>query len=1120
MLATQNHIDKTLTFITKKGYVNFNKEFIKTTAKFLGNLLQIDYVLINKYSIDFPGKTDTLVVYHKDKFLPNISYELKNTPCNNVINKNISACKSNVQSKYPKDIMLVDMNVDSYIGIPLWSSVGEPIGLIAFIDSSAIRTQKKIETILKIIAVKVEKVLEKINYERKLQQKLNALNETKNLVKKSEEKFKKLSNLAFEGVLIHNKGIAIDLNLSLSQMFGYNIKELLGKDMVELLIPKKYHTIIFNKRAKGSPTPYELEGKRKDGTIFPIEIETRKFKAEDNKTYTVTSIRDLTKRKKVDAEHKKLSTVIEQSASTVIITDIKGNIEYVNKSFTEVTGYSFDEVIGKNPRILNSGMHPKAFFKNLWITIKAGKTWKGELKNKTKKGSLYWEQATITPIINKEGIITNFLSVREDITELKITGQKLKNQNKELELLSSELSKKNNLLLESRTKYLNLFEQSPVSLWEEDFSEVIKLINNKQKSVKNLKKYLDQNPDFVQECIANIKILNVNNATLSLTGFTNKEELINYFNQTISADEIEILKQEFIAIAKGERDFSKESYLIKNNGKRIDVILNLTIIDERGRAILSILDISEIKKGQIALKIAKEKAEESEELTKSITQYAPNAIITINSSRSIMSWNNASEKIFGYTYSEMLNQKIDKIIPTPYFSRHKARLQHIMQSGKEKLTSKPIEILALRKDGTKLPIELTLTSWNFGNEECFTCIIRDITDIKIANEKLIISKEKAEASDRLKTEFLHNMSHEIRTPMNGILGFSELLEIPNLNAKKRQHYIKVVKNSGHQLLQIIDDILEISRLDTKQVKVRDEEVCLNDLFFELFTIFEMKAKENKTPLYVNKGLSDRESNIISDKVKLNKIISNLLENAFKFTNKGTIEFGYKLTESNTIKIYVKDSGIGIHPNKHKLIFDRFSQAEKEVSKKTGGLGLGLSIAKENAELLGGSIELKSGIMKGATFIITLPYTPVYSMKESIETDKKQTPENKKLTILVAEDEEMNFLYLEILLKDRLGLNCDIVHAINGVEAVACVKNNPKINMVLMDIKMPKMNGYEATQKIKKMNPNIPIIAQTAYSTKEDNEKALASGCVDFISKPINKEILKSVINKHIEEHSN
>jgi PAS domain S-box-containing protein len=378
---------------------------------------------------------------------------------------------------------------------------------------------------------------------------------------------------------------------------------------------------------------------------------------------------------------------------------------------------------------------------------------------------------------------------------------------------------------------------------------------------------------------------------------------------------------------------------------------------------------------------------------------------------------------------------------------------------------------------------------------------------------LKVAKEKAEESNKLKTEFLNNMSHEIRTPMNGIMGFSDMLTHPGINPDKQKYYSRIIQNSSKQLLKIIDDILEISTLETRQLKLREEVFSLNDLLMDLFSVFNLKSKERKVPIYLKKGLDDKQSRVILDKSKLHKIISNLLENALKFTNEGFIELGYRLDKSKIV-IHVKDTGIGISPGNKEKIFERFSQEEKSISKMHGGLGLGLSISKENARLLGGDIALESIKGKGSTFYVTLPYRPEKREKPN-KSSKGKTSRYERYTILIAEDDEVNFLYLDAFLKEEAGNDYNILHARDGKEATEVCKQNTFIDMVLMDIKMPVMNGLEATREIKSFRPNLPVIAQTAYSSEPDKQDALKHGCDDYLTKPIDREKLFRVIKKYI-----
>ena len=435
----------------------------------------------------------------------------------------------------------------------------------------------------------------------------------------------------------------------------------------------------------------------------------------------------------------------------------------------------------------------------------------------------------------------------------------------------------------------------------------------------------------------------------------------------------------------------------------------------------------------------------------------------------------------------------------------------------EKETPFDMDINMLRNDGTSWISHITaaLIKDKAGTYRHFIGIQQDITESELVTRELIVAKEKAEESNRLKSEFLANLSHEIRTPMNGIIGFASLLEQEVLNDDERNNFAHIIVNSSKQLLRIIDDILEISRLQTRQIKILNDKINLSDLLLELFSIFDLKAKNSGLHMYLKDKLQSGEEIVYTDASKLKKILSNLLENAFKFTKEGYVELGVKKQEK-MYQFYVKDTGLGIRKEMQQIIFERFSQEEKEISQKSGGLGLGLSIAMENAQLLGGNIWLTSEKGKGSSFFVEIPLEPEETEEKDNDSSSKKGDigAKDKPVVLVAEDEEVNYQYIEILLR-KYAVPLEIHHVFNGKEAVEFCKNQNNISLVIMDIKMPLMNGIEATKLIKEIRPELPVIAQTAYTRNEDRELALAAGCEEYISKPFQRKHFYEVLSRYI-----
>ena len=394
------------------------------------------------------------------------------------------------------------------------------------------------------------------------------------------------------------------------------------------------------------------------------------------------------------------------------------------------------------------------------------------------------------------------------------------------------------------------------------------------------------------------------------------------------------------------------------------------------------------------------------------------------------------------------------------------------------------------------------------NEE----LVDSLERIQKINIELIKAKEKAEESDRLKTAFLANMSHEIRTPMNGIIGFTDLLKEPKLSGEEQRAYIEVIQQSGYRMLNIINDLIDIARIEAGQVEVKIEDTCINHLLNDVYTFFKPETEMKKLSFSCKKELPDSDSYMKTDSTKLNQILSNLIKNAIKFTRSGSINFGYVIRNKN-IEFYVKDTGIGIAYDFKEKIFERFRRGDISDTTEFEGVGLGLSITRAFVKMLGGKIWLESDQNKGSTFFFSLPFDNITVIKKQ-KTQKKseRVQSQSQHTILVVEDDETSFRFLKEIL-DRNGLN--VIRAINGEEALHLTEQYPEIKLVLMDIKMPVMDGLDATRQIKKSRPELPVIAETAYASEEDRQRSLDAGCDDFISKPINKELLMSIIRKFI-----
>lgn len=634
---------------------------------------------------------------------------------------------------------------------------------------------------------------------------------------------------------------------------------------------------------------------------------------------------------KAEEELIKLSTAVTQSPSVIKITDLSGNLEYVNPKFTDLTGYTSEEVIGKNSRILKSGKQSREIYKELWENITSGKAWHGEFQNKKKNGELYWISVAISPISDKQGKIINYLEVATDITEKKQTEE---------------------LLRENEEQYRAVVENSynGIAIIGEDF-----------------------------------KFIYVNNKLC----------------ETFGRKSIEIIDKDF---------------------------------------------------------------------------------------------------------REFLDEESKKLVGERYVKR---------QKGEE--VSSTYEFNVMRKDGELRRIEINSVVIEDSKSRKRTIAqLLDITERKKAEQDLLNALKRATESDRLKSAFLATMSHELRTPLNAIIGFSDIID-ESLSVEEIVGFCKIINSSGMHLLSIVEDLLDITLIESDEITIHKKNVKLHTILTDIFDIVKIE-QQNTNKEHIDLKLLippvEKDLTINTDPSKLKQILINLIKNALKFTNKGHVHCAYSIeAEQNNpiINFSIEDTGRGIPKDQHELIFDIFRQGDDTHTRKHGGVGIGLSISRKLVELLGGRLWLESEEGKGSTFYFTIPFDEFEETDLPIVKEvKKENCLNEK-PILIVEDDEMSFKFLKTLL-EKSGINT--ILAKDGIEAIKYCKENPDLDLVLMDIKMPNLDGFEATKQIRVFNKKVVIIAQTAYALVGDREKAIEAGCDDYIAKPIHKNVLYEIIEQY------
>jgi PAS domain S-box-containing protein len=777
----------------------------------------------------------------------------------------------------------------------------------------------------------------------------------------------------------------------------------------------------------------------------------------------------LTEHQKIEEELIQFRFMLENASQEVYLVYPNGNLAYVNQSVASNLGYSRDELIAGGVNLFDPAIGP-VFFEH-FEELKNRKMPPFETEHFAKDGSIRLKRIkSFYLVIGNQEFICGFA---DDITEAK---------------------KSEKALQESQHLFETLARMSPVGIFR---------------------------------TLENGYTTYVNPKWCELSGLSFEEALGDGWLLAVHPDDQELVLEDWRTRTSKGLQSEAEYRFLKPDGSIVWVLGDASPEIVNGQHlgyVGTITDITERKTAEILLLEKADEIEKQFEKYKQLIDLATDAFFHGDSKGNLIMVNNAAIELTGYSEKELLKMSIldlfspDEIIKTPF----RFDLLNLDQTIKT-------ERQLLSKDGSKIYIEMNSKKMPDGTYQSFfrNINIRKETEILLKeqteeieaqneeyrqlNLELQLAKTKAEESDKLKSAFLANMSHEIRTPMNAICGFSKLLENNNLDIKKRNEYVDIINSNSSYLLGIINDIVDISKIESGLVTVEKKPTNINAIIDNQISIFRNIAEQKNISLITKKGLPDSRAMVFSDEQKLSQILANLVSNSIKFTHKGYIEIGY-INIKDEIEFFVYDSGIGIAPNHTEIIFDRFHQIDEASSESRRGTGLGLAISKAFVELMGGRIWVESEINKGSRFSFTVPYIP----SELPQIIKPQPSKSKfswlNKSVLIVEDDPHSLHFLnEILLDTQITIH----KAQNGKLAVEMCRSIDNLDIVLMDIKLPIMNGIDATKEIRKFKPNLPIIAQTAYAFPKDAENAIKSGCNAFITKPINKLELLETINKLI-----
>ncbi|MCB2196285.1 MAG: PAS domain S-box protein [Bacteroidetes bacterium] len=896
-------------------------------------------------------------------------------------------------------------------------------------------------------------------------------------LKESEEKYRRITENAKDMIFRMSlpDGTYEFVSKASVDIIGYTPEELYKNPLIikERIHPDwvKYFETQWKLLLNGEmPSIYEYQAFTKSGELKWFN--QRNILIKDDKENPVALealISDVTESKIAEIalrdSEKKLRNITENSTNMFYQHTTDHVLTYLSPQVENVLGYTVDEAMIKWTDLATDHPINEEGFKLTMKAIETGETqptYNLELRHKS--GRKVWVEVREAPLI-ENGKVVGIVGALTDVTKEKIIQDALK---------------------ESEERYRMLFESSNVGIG-------ISTIQG--------------------------KILDANNSMTKIFGYTYKQFIKTNIKELYT--DVNVRKR-LIKRIKEKGQFRNESIqMVTKSGKKIWVSLSVQAIDLKtdNRLLFVMTDITKEKEAELELI-------EQEKKFRTYIESSPVPVFIANEKAQYTYVNDAASKLLGYSRKELQNMSIPDLQLKENMEYEIKMFKTVQQKG----FIKGADSQLLHKNGAI--VNVTISAVKLADKE-FIAFCNDITQIKQyekelqkkneeleenilwiqkVNNELKIAKEKAEESDRLKSAFLANMSHEIRTPLNGIIGFSALLNKKGLNKETYSRYANIIESSGKRLLSVVNDVFDISLIQSDQMKIEKNIFEINELLDEVETLYQtiQKEKLKDVSLKLVKN-SDKEIKLNTDQYRVHQIFKNLIDNAFKFTKEGAIEFGYLPVKRDEITFYVKDTGIGI-PKDHQVnIFSAFRQVDDSITRDYEGAGLGLSICEGLLHRMGGEIWVESEINKGSIFFFTLPLKDGKRIKKV--SDKKIASKSllKDKMILIVEDDMVSYEFLRIFL-ENMGGGGGIIQTSSGEDAVKIIKDN-KIDLVFMDIRLPGIDGYETTRRIRKVNKKVKIIAQTAYVLQNDREKSINAGCDEYLTKPLKENELIECMEK-------